>query len=267
MLFAEQKHEKWAEAAFFAAAFLLLGSIFPANALEIASPVIQTTESEEKPQKGGKTVFVLGLSWHSGFCETRPKLRECGQQKGDRVEARQFSLHGLWTVGKSYCGVPDALKEGDKKRKWLDMPELVLSEELKVELARAMPGTLSGLDRHEWIKHGTCSGDVAAGYYARSLKLLAALNGSEVQALFQGNLGKELDQHRIQEAFDVAFGPGAGERVRMRCAKDGERRVITGLTIGLGDVEGEEDLGTLIAAASPTKFGCGKGVVDEAGPQ
>jgi ribonuclease T2 len=256
------------------AAFILLFlSLFLpislAQAMEINGAVVHEADKAEQRHNDGKTVMILGVSWHSGFCETRPGLPECRNQASERTEARQFSLHGLWQIRKSYCGVPETLKAEDKKHKWLDMPELALDDGLKVELARAMPGMQSGLDRHEWIKHGTCSGDVAAGYYARALKLLAALNGSEVQTLFEGNLGKALKQDEIQQAFDSAFGPGTGERIRMRCAKDGDRQVITGLTIGLGAVDDAEqqDLGVMIEAAGTTKFGCPSGVVDEAGLQ
>lgn len=267
MLLTEKKCEFWAKVVVILTFCLIFWPISSANAMEMASPVIQATQNDKNPKSDGRTILVLGLSWHSGFCETRTKLPECRDQDKSGIAARQFSLHGLWTVGKSYCGVPQSMRDGDKKRKWLDMPELGLDEELKVELARAMPGTMSGLDRHEWIKHGTCSGDVAAGYYARALKLLAALNGSEVQALFEGSIGKELDQDAIQQAFDAAYGPGAGERIRMRCAKDGSRQVITGLTVGLGAVEEADDIGPMIAAAAPTRFGCTKGVVDAAGLQ
>jgi len=89
-----------------------------------------------------------------------------------------------------------------------------------------------------------------------------------VRVLFETNLGKSLTQDEIQQAFDTAFGPGAGERVKMRCAKDGDRQVITGLTIGLGATDGAaDDLGALIGAAGTTKFGCTSGIVDEAGLQ
>lgn len=227
-------------------------------------PAREQGQSKER----SKTVAIFGLSWQPGFCEGKPNAPECKNQSADRTDARQFSLRGLWKARQSYCGVPDALKEQDKKRKWLDMPELALDEGLKVELARAMPGMASGLERHEWIKHGTCSGDVAADYYARSLKMLKAINESAVQDLFEANLGKTLKEADVKAAFETAFGPGAGDKVKMRCRKDGDRRIITGLTIGLG--RSDEDgtgLAELIAAAGRTKFGCPEGVVDEAGQQ
>jgi ribonuclease T2 len=214
----------------------------------------------------GATIMVLGLGWQPGFCEGRPKAPECRDQKADRLDARQLSLNGLWRLHKTYCGVADALKDQDKQRKWLDMPELVLAADLKADLARAMPGSISGLDRHEWVKHGTCSGDVAATYYSRSLKMLAAVNGSAVGRLFAESGGKVLKADDLKAAFDSAFGPGAGERIKMRCRKDGNRQVITGITIGLG-AAGGDDLRTLIASAGVTKVGCTEGVVDEAGLQ
>jgi ribonuclease T2 len=239
---------------------------FPAKSAEIVSPVSKDRKLGDSER--GKTRLILGVSWQPGFCEKRPKTPECIGQTADRVDARLFSLNGLWKSRKTYCGVDAAVKEQDKKKNWLDMPVLSLDEGVQLELAKAMPGVASGFDRHQWIKHGTCSGYVADEYYGKALKLLAALNTSEVQSLFESSRGATLDEAKVKAAFDAAFGAGAGDKVKMRCRKDGNRRIITGLTIGLGDAgEGEEDLASLIAAAGKTKFGCAVGVVDEAGLQ
>ena len=244
-----------------------MGLLTPLQAAEMPDrPADDSMAKQDGNDGSSKTVMILGLSWQPGFCEGRAKAPECKNQSADDVAARQFSLNGLWRVRQTYCGVPDALKDQDKKRKWLDMPELALEEGLKIELARAMPGMASGLERHEWIKHGTCSGDVAADYYSRSLKLLTAVNGSAVGKLFAANLGKALKEADVKAAFETAFGPGAGDKIKMRCRKDGDRQIITGLTIGLGKVDGD-DLTVLIAAAGKTKFGCAEGIVDEAGLQ
>jgi ribonuclease T2 len=243
-----------------------------ARAAEMPDPMIENDgmpdSDSDQTIAERRTLMILGVSWQPGYCETRPKAKECKTQSADRADARQFSLHGLWWMKKSYCGVNAELKARDKSRKWLELPELALDDQVKAELASAMPGMASGLERHEWVMHGTCSGDLANRYYQRSLALLAAVNGSQVRTLFADNIGKELGQAEIVAAFDQAFGPGSGSKVKMRCRRVGERQVITGLTIGLGDMDdGGDDLGQMIAAAAPTRFGCGEGVVDRAGLQ
>lgn len=246
-------------------ALWLVGAETYADAAEPAQNPLQKQVRATKA--GSKTKVVLGISWLPGFCEKKPKTPECTRQTAESEDARQFTLNGLWRVRKTYCGVDAALREQDKGKNWLAMPELALADDVRLDLAKAMPGVASGYDRHQWVKYGTCSGLVADEYYGRALGLLAVVNGSGVRKLFEDNLGGTLREEDVKSAFDAAFGPGAGNRVKMRCSKDGDRRVITGLTIGLGEVEGETELAGLIAAAGETKFGCAEGVVDEAGLQ
>ena len=95
---------------------------------------------------------------------------------------------------------------------------------------------------------------------------MLALNTSEVSDLFAGNIGKRITLAQIRAAFDTSFGPGAGERVSISCETDGNRTIITELTIGLtGKIDGPASLPRLIAAASPTDGGCRSGQVDAVG--
>ena len=48
--------------------------------------------------------FVLALSWEPAFCETQPDVPECRSQTTGSLDARQFSLHGLWPPD-VYCDV------------------------------------------------------------------------------------------------------------------------------------------------------------------
>ncbi len=93
--------------------------------------------------------------------------------------------------------------------------------------------------------------------------LLDQLNGSSVQALFEDNIGKRLRLSEVRAAFDRSFGPGAGERVRMECDREG---LILELRIGLkGPIGDESRLADLILAAPTRASGCRGGWVDRAG--
>ncbi len=225
--------------------------------------------AEEKmaPAKG-KTEYILAVSWQPGFCETRPNRKECTGQTAERYDATHFSLHGLWPMKKSYCGVAADIRARDKKGDWLELPQLAMAEDTAAKLLVAMPGTQSGLDRHQWLRSGTCQGGTAQDYFALQLRFLDELNGSAVRTLFADRLGRDVTEGEVKQAFDASFGNGAGDRVRMRCQKAGARSVVTGLTIGLsGDISASAGLSTLILAAGDTDFKCRNGTVDAAGIQ
>lgn len=216
----------------------------------------------------GRTRFILAASWQPAFCQTNQRKPECASQGGDRYDASNFALHGLWPMRKNYCGVPDAQQSADKNGGWKELPEVTLSAGTRASLDRVMPGTQSALERHEWIKHGTCSGMSADAYFADAVRLIEDLNGSAVQQLFAANIGKSLTGDAIRAAFDKSFGPGAGDRVKMSCRRSGDSRVISELTIGLSadTTDGKaRDLGDLIQGAGKTSFGCNEGIVDAAG--
>ncbi len=217
-----------------------------------------------------RTQFVLAISWQPAFCETRPEKPECESQTPDRFDAGKFALHGLWPQPRSrdYCGVDETTVRTDEDGDWHELPEPKLTDDLWSELQVAMPGTQSGLERHEWIKHGTCYGGDAQDYFADSLDMLAAINASAVAELFASSIGQRVTQAEIRAAFDAAFGQGAGERVRVSCTDDGNRRLITELTIGLtGDIDGAASIAERLLDARPTDGGCDAGLVDPVGLQ
>jgi ribonuclease T2 len=237
---------------------VVLAAMFASSAL---------AEEKAAPVKS-KTEYILAVSWQPGFCEIRPTRKECAGQTSARHDATHFSLHGLWPMKKSYCGVSADIKARDRKGDWLELPQLAMAEETAAKLMVAMPGTQSGLDRHQWLRSGTCHGGTAQDYFSVQLRLLEEINGSAVRALFASRIGLDVTEGEVKQAFDESFGASAGGRVRMRCEKAGARNVITGLTIGLsGDVSANAGLSSLILAAGDTDFKCAKGIVDAAGIQ
>jgi ribonuclease T2 len=215
------------------------------------------------------TQNLLALSWQASFCERNGAKPECASQTADRPDATRFSLHGLWPQprGREYCGITENVMRTDDDGRWRDLPKPELSAATRAALERLMPGSQSALDRHEWIRHGSCYGPAEA-YFADSVRLVEAVNASPVGALFAGRIGKAVTSQEIRAAFDRGFGPGAGDRVRITCERDGERQIIGEITVGLvGAIGGESDIGKLIRAAAPTKPGCPEGIVDPVGPQ
>ncbi len=145
---------------------------------------------------------------------------------------------------------------------------MALSARLRSALDQVMPGTRSQLERHEWTKHGTCYGTTQEQYFTDAVALMSALNRSAVADLFAANIGRQLSQRQIRAAFDAAFGSGTGQRVSVDCERDGDRFLISELTISLtGPVTEAADFATLTAAARPTDGGCNIGSVDRAGLQ
>ncbi|WIY51809.1 ribonuclease [Devosia sp. YIM 151766] len=214
------------------------------------------------------TQYVLAVNWQPAFCELNSRVRECRDQRPDAFEATNFTLHGLWPQprGNEYCNISERQRWASRDGRWRDLPALDLTMAQRRELDRVMPGSLSGLDRHEWVKHGSCYGGDQRQYYADSLALMRALNASEVTELFAANIGKRLTLAEIRAAFDAAFGAGAGERVAMDCAADGNRTLITELRINLtGPITGPDAFAELIGAADPAAIDCRSGQVDAVG--
>ena len=98
-----------------------------------------------------KPGYVLAVSWQPGFCETRWRLPECRSQTSERYDASHFSLHGLWPQprSKAYCGVNQSEIRKDKDRRWRELSWPRLDQDLWNQLKQVMPGTRSGLHKHE----------------------------------------------------------------------------------------------------------------------
>ncbi len=232
-----------------------------------------TDQGKASKSASGKPEYVFALSWQPAFCETKASKPECKAQSPGEFDASHFTLHGLWPQpnGNFYCQVSASDKANDNPQHWGDLPPVDLDANTRTELDQVMPGTASKLERHEWIKHGTCYGKNQQDYFSDALNLMRAVNASPVRDLFNQNVGKQLTSDQIRSAFNQAFGAGAGDRVRVSCLVDPSsgRRLIGELTLGLsGPIRADSKLGDLLMASAPTaKAGCPKGTVDAIGFQ
>lgn len=218
--------------------------------------------------------YVLAMSWQPAFCETHRDKLECLTQTSQRFDATALALHGLWPQpkGAAYCGVDRKIKARDKAGDWDKLPVSLLPAGNWSVLQKIMPGTQSYLHRHEWIKHGTCSGLSQTRYFRVSSQLLALVNRSPVRRLLKSRLGRLVMRKDIAAAFDKAFGPGAGKRVVFKCRQVGARWLLTEIRLhlsgSLGSLSGKADMGRLLLAAQPVSPGraeCGVMTIDPVG--
>jgi len=185
-----------------------------------------------------------------------------------RFDAKHLALHGLWPEppGNVYCNVPQAIAATDKGGQWQRLPAPELNPATSDRLALVMPGTQSHLDRHEWIKHGTCSGATGERYFGGAIALVDALESGGIGALFAANIGATLSAGDVRSAFDRAFGAGAGKRVTLECERVSGRTLISELRVSLkGEIADAPDISSLIAAAEVRDRGCPGGEIDMAG--
>lgn len=197
--------------------------------------------------------YVLALSWQPAFCETAPDRRECRTRRANGPEGERLALHGLWFRDRDRIDCP-----GPGRPR--------LSPETRRALEAVMPGTRSDLEDHQWRKHGRCFGVPAEVYFAVSAALARRVARSPVGAFLADRVGAEVSAVAVGRAFDAAFGRGAGRAVGLACARDGDRRLVVDLRIGLsGPLGPDADLGALMRAAPGARRGCARGVVDAAG--
>lgn len=200
---------------------------------------------------------LLALSWHNAFCETHRYKKECKNPRN----SGNFTLHGLWPQprGKVYCGVPKRYVIADREGRWQQLPEPKLSSETRARLLEVMPGAVSNLHRHEWIKHGTCYGADAETYFTHAVNLVHEVRKSTVATLFQKNAGKRLRIEQVRKAFEQSFGQGSGSRIELRC----KRGLITEVWLHLGRSDGM--LARALTEGSRVNSRCRYGIVDRAG--
>jgi ribonuclease T2 len=214
---------------------------------------------------GGKEpYYAFAMSWEPTFCESMRDKAECKAETKQSFEATHFTIHGLWPQPRrnQFCNVAREISALDDQHQWNQLPEPELSAQTRSALAIAMPGTMSNLQRHEWIKHGTCyPASNAEQYFKDELRLAAEINASTVQKFVASNIGKNISANDLRAKFDESFGAGTGAHVQMECDKQGR---FGGFTMNLrGDIPGGANLATLLAAGNEAQNKCDSGVVDE----
>jgi ribonuclease T2 len=119
-----------------------------AGLLALAAPAM-AQRAERGGAAGEFDFYVLALSWSAGFCEVEGDAKN--REQCARGSGLGFTVHGLWPQNErgypSDCGPAGRTPS----RAAIDLAKDVIPSE--------------GLARHQWRKHGTCSGSSPTDYF------------------------------------------------------------------------------------------------------
>ncbi|MCV2867627.1 ribonuclease T2 [Defluviimonas sp. WL0002] len=127
----------------------------------IAALLLAATPAWSEGERAGDfDYYILSLTWSPGWCEREGDLRRAPECRSGAD--RGFTLHGLWP--QYDFGWPSWCHGGGRDPSWTD-----------VELIAGLMGS-ADLARHEWRKHGTCSGLDADAYFDLSRRAYDGVN-------------------------------------------------------------------------------------------
>src|SRR5579875_3557734 len=205
-------------------ACLWLACTFPALAAPAAvscGPSCSASAPSDSPIKiqagggmpGNFDFYVLALSWSPGFCET-----EAGARAGSQCEPGAnlgFVVHGLWPQYEhgypTDCG-----------------PAARFPSRMALEAAQGLYPSI-GLARHEWLKHGTCSGKSPTDYFA---DVRHARDAIVIPAICRAQGRSDLDPRRYRACVHRRQSPAsagdAGRCLRGQCPGRGADLLFQG---------------------------------------
>ena len=202
--------------------------------------VIEPLLGDRAPLKQPKGL-LLALSWQPAFCDTHPGKSECNHRLSHRFDASHFALHGLWPEprGLEYCKTSPTEKELDSAKAWMSLPPVILKESIRERLHTLIPGSLSGLDRHEWVRHGRCYSDDPERFFEAALSYLEAVNGSSFERRFSDHLGEVVKADTLRSAFEESFGSGTGRALELICIPFKGQRLYSEVRIYLKEASSD----------------------------
>lgn len=174
------------------------------------------------PMPEWRDAWALAVTWQPAFCDTfntksRPLPKEC--PTASKLDT--FTLHGLWPQWEEYCVAADLRGEACRLDRD-EMPEVRLSPDLRRRLEAIMPGVRSRLERHEFFKHGTCSGLAQEDYFDLAVGLTEKLNRTTLPGFLQKRVGTNVTKRQLCDAVEAALGPQA------RAAVEADHKLIRG---------------------------------------
>lgn len=219
------------------------------------------------------THYVLALSWQPAFCEFSTERPECRDLDRADFAASNLTVHGLWPNdrpggGPSYCAVDVKARDLDESGDWCALPEPEVSATTRAALATSMPGSASCLDRHEWIKHGSCAEARAEDYFADTLRLAEAVQATRLGQVLAASIGRHVTSQQLRNAFETAFGAGSSKALTLVCRERNGRHFLAEIRVALqkSALEGPLDQNDLFLEGDARADSCPEDMwVDAAG--
>ncbi|MCV6636678.1 hypothetical protein [Candidatus Albibeggiatoa sp. nov. NOAA] len=141
------------------------------------------------------------------------------RKQGYKVLPQQFAAthlipHGLWPNFLHNVVTYPAVCNSSESFVFED-----LSAPLRNELNKLYPQVIYGLDKHEWKKHGTCTGWTAEKYFSLIVELNQKLGTPQ---LIAKNIGKTVNYLDLLETYG-----GDAQHVYFSCDTEGEKQILT----------------------------------------
>ena len=194
------------------AAALLAVALALAGCDDTAQSGSVAAEPTAAPVGSGFDFYVLALSWSPSYCASYGD--RANRQQCEADEPFGFVVHGLWPQFSS--GYPTACPT--------DRP-LSVPRALSDSMLDIMPST--GLIRHEWSEHGTCSGLSQEDYFTTTRMAFDKI--AMPQSFEAATQTRTVDPDSVEEAF-IAANPGLpNDAIAVTC----DRRYIRDIRICL----------------------------------
>jgi ribonuclease T2 len=136
----------------------------------IAAVALASPAHAVKAEPGEFDYYLLSLSVAPSFCALTPDPQtkpDCEGLTPASFQRTPLTIHGLWP-NRARVSVNRQPAECSHDR-------FAVSRPVQAELARYMPGG-PGLLRHEWYRHGTCSGMSPDDYFGAAISLAKRAN-------------------------------------------------------------------------------------------
>jgi ribonuclease T2 len=152
-----------------------------------ARQVSQTGPAALPAPMGDFDFYVLALSWSPSYCAE--KGGDADPQQCGLAKKLGFTVHGLWPQFER--GAPQDCGAGNVDREILKKIDAIMPSD--------------GLARHEWQKHGTCSGLSQSAYFET---IAEAVRRVEIPAVFKQVLSaQQVAPNAVETAF-LKANPG-----------------------------------------------------------